>query len=1016
MNLWLWELNVLSRVHGRDNGVYVVLFCKDAGGASVSVVIDDWRPWIRVLNTFSQSPIRSMINTRALYLIDEIKDEEPIRKLYGWEPDENLNSKRYPAAKLYFTNLFAAKKIEDLLTPLKACDVLQKPKTRFLNDIGLAPCSWFQLDECIETSTPITRSSREYHVSFKQIKAFDCDDIPRLTIASFDCEMSSIDGQFPNPYRGDTVFCISTTFATYPESKTENVSLYLGKASNASCFDNFKDLAEAWSELIRTRDPDIITGWNIDGFDLDFFANQYENLFKEPLLRCDEATFQKVTDAPPLWELIKRLNSSQRQGLPAKFRCAQEESLVEMDEEDETSNLNPKDFHDVRSQVYRLLNCKEPKIVNPTEFTAPAVQGPKHAMFLSRFIHECCHLETKFMNTAAKGDNIMFKIAMAGRVVVDMMRIIKDDLKPSSNSLRYAAETWLKDSDKLDLTTDELFRIYNEKDEKGAVEVVKYCERDAEIPVRLMLKLQYLTSWIGLSKVTHLNPESIVNGGQQQRVFSLLSSRVLNTHAINIEPSGWPNTPEYVGATVIEPDAGFFTTPISTLDFASLYPSIIGSNNLCFSTLVTDRSLLPKLMHEGRPLFQDFAIEHPLNNETVTRRYAFVTHVPSVLADALISLLSERKAVKKQMEKTEDPFLKEIFNKRQAALKVVCNSVYGFTGVDVDKGLLSCKPIAAVTTLIGRRLIGMSKKFVENEFKGSRVVYGDTDSIMINWNVTTLEEAFYLGEDASKKTTSYLRKFLINEQSSLKAGGRDVESMVSIVKLEHEKEYWPYLLLKKKNYAGRKWTPKSIDPLVMKDEIDMKGIQAVRRDTVPFVADLSRTILDALLIERSEESALKLLRSTLKDVSLGKLPIEKYIISKSLSASYKGENIPHVLAWNKMKLRNEPDVPSVGGRMPFVYTSGKAPLASRAEHPNFASKSNLQLDTAYYIQASKNSIMKLLQFSADETLDEIFRDALNLANSRNTVSLIDFEETHVPTPPKNKKRARVTKTLGLDEF
>jgi DNA polymerase elongation subunit (family B) len=1011
MDLWLWELNVLSRVHGRDNGVYVVLFCKDADGQNVSVVIDDWRPWIRVLNTLNLAPARTMINPRASYLIDEIKDEEPIRKLYGWEPDENLESKKYPAAKLFFNNLFSAKKIEELLSPLTVCDVLQKPKTRFLNDVNLSPCSWFKIDDCIETSTPITRA-KEYHVSFRQIRPFACETIPRLLIASFDCEMSSIDGQFPSPYRGDTIFCISTTFASYPESKMENISLFLGSASNAQCFDNFRDLAEAWSQLIRDRDPDIITGWNIDGFDLDFFANQYENLFKEPLLRCDEATFQKATDAPSLWELIKRLTPQERAVLPPKFRY--EDVLIEIDEDDVPSLLSPKDFHDVRAQVYRLLNMNEPALVNPSPFLEPAMAPPKTAMFLSRFAHECCHLETKFMNTAAKGDNIMFKIAMAGRVVVDMMRVIKDDLKPPSNSLRYAAETWLKDSDKLDLSTDEMFRIFRDKDAQGANKVVEYCERDAEIPVRLLLKLQYLTSWIGLSKVTHLNPESIVNGGQQQRVFSLLSSRVLKTHAVNVEPSGWPQTPEYVGATVIEPDAGFFTTPISTLDFASLYPSIIGSNNLCFSTLVTDRSLLPRLVHNGRPLYQDFTIEHPMNGETITRQYAFVTHIQSVLADALISLLSERKAVKKEMEKTDDLFLKEILNKRQAALKVVCNSVYGFTGVDVNKGLLSCKPIAAVTTLIGRKLIGMSKAFVEKEFEGSRVVYGDTDSIMINWNVESLEEAFLLGEDASKKTTSYLRDFLIREQSSL--GGRDVGAMVSIVKLEHEKEYWPYLLLKKKNYAGRKWTPKSLNPLVMKDEIDMKGIQAVRRDTVPFVADLSKAILDALLIERSEESALKLLRSTLKDVSLGKLPIEKYIISKSLSASYKGENIPHVLAWNKMKLRNEPDVPSIGGRMPFVYTDGKAALASRAEHPAFATKSQLKLDTPYYIQASKNSIMKLLQFSADETLDEIFRDALNLANSRNTISLIDFEETHVPTPPKNKKRPRVTKTQGLDEF
>jgi hypothetical protein len=90
MDLFIWELNVLSKLPGRENGVYVVLFCKNAAGEAVTVIVDDWRPWIRVLNTKSATPARALLNPSSLYLIDEIKDEEPIRKLYGWEPDAKL--------------------------------------------------------------------------------------------------------------------------------------------------------------------------------------------------------------------------------------------------------------------------------------------------------------------------------------------------------------------------------------------------------------------------------------------------------------------------------------------------------------------------------------------------------------------------------------------------------------------------------------------------------------------------------------------------------------------------------------------------------------------------------------------------------------------------------------------------------------------------------------------------------------------------------------------------------------
>lgn len=44
---------------------------------------------------------------------------------------------------------------------------------------------------------------------------------------------------------------------------------------------------------------------------------------------------------------------------------------------------------------------------------------------------------------------------------------------------------------------------------------------------------------------------------------------------------------QYEGATVIEPKKGYYDLPIATLDFASLYPSVMMAHNLCYTTLVT---------------------------------------------------------------------------------------------------------------------------------------------------------------------------------------------------------------------------------------------------------------------------------------------------------------------------------------------------------------------------------------------------------------------------------------------
>jgi DNA polymerase delta subunit 1 len=47
---------------------------------------------------------------------------------------------------------------------------------------------------------------------------------------------------------------------------------------------------------------------------------------------------------------------------------------------------------------------------------------------------------------------------------------------------------------------------------------------------------------------------------------------------------------QYEGATVIDPLRGYYNVPIATLDFTSLYPSIMQAHNLCYTTLLTSQT------------------------------------------------------------------------------------------------------------------------------------------------------------------------------------------------------------------------------------------------------------------------------------------------------------------------------------------------------------------------------------------------------------------------------------------
>lgn len=114
---------------------------------------------------------------------------------------------------------------------------------------------------------------------------------------------------------------------------------------------------------------------------------------------------------------------------------------------------------------------------------------------------------------------------------------------------------------------------------------------------------------------------------------------------------------------------------------------------------------------------------------------------------------------------------------------------------------------------------------IENGYKNdAMVIYGDTDSVMVKFGVKSIAEAMELGREAAEYVTSKFMK---------------------PIKLEFEKVYFPYLLINKKRYAGLYFTKPD-----KHDKMDCKGLETVRRDNCPLVANMMNNCLQILLIER----------------------------------------------------------------------------------------------------------------------------------------------------------------------
>ena len=121
---------------------------------------------------------------------------------------------------------------------------------------------------------------------------------------------------------------------------------------------------------------------------------------------------------------------------------------------------------------------------------------------------------------------------------------------------------------------------------------------------------------------------------------------------------------------VIEPTRGFFKEPVATLDFASLYPSVMQAHNICYSTLIPHHLL----KFHGAETY----IKTP-NGDCFVKPEIRRGILPMILEE----LIAARKQARLELAQSTDPFERAVLDSRQMALKVSANSVYGFTGAQI---------------------------------------------------------------------------------------------------------------------------------------------------------------------------------------------------------------------------------------------------------------------------------------------------------------------------------------------
>lgn len=542
------------------------------------------------------------------------------------------------------------------------------------------------------------------------------------------------------------------------------------------------------------------------------------------------------------------------------------------------------------------------------------------------------------------------EVTIEGRVQFDLLQVMQRDYKLSSYSLNSVSSHFLNEQ-KEDVHHSIISDLQNGNSETRR-RLAVYCLKDAYLPQRLLDKLMFIYNYVEMARVTGVPISFLLSRGQSIKVLSQLlrKAKQKNMAIPNVKQAG-SEQGTYEGATVLEARAGFYEKPIATLDFASLYPSIMMAYNLCYCTLVTPE--------DARKL----NLPPECVNKTPSGEIFVKSNLQKgILPEILEELLTARKRAKADLKQAKDPLEKAVLDGRQLALKISANSVYGFTGATI--GQLPCLEISSSVTSYGRQMIEHTKKLVEEKFTvlggyehTAEVIYGDTDSVMVQFGVPSVEEAMNLGREAADYISG---------------------TFIKPIKLEFEKVYYPYLLISKKRYAGLYWTnPNKFD------KMDTKGIETVRRDNCLLVKNLVTECLNKILIDRDIPGAVQYVKNTISDLLMNRMDLSLLVITKGLTKTGDDYEVKaaHVELAERMRKRDAATAPTVGDRVPYVIIKAAkgAKAYEKSEDPIYVLENNIPIDPHYYLE---NQISKPLLRIFEPILKNASKELLHGSHTR----------------------------------
>ncbi len=815
-------------------------------------------------------------------------------------------------------------------------------------------------------------------------------------------ELTNALTKFYPELEGDIVTFIGLSFINYSEKKPyKKILIVKGGCKVPEKYEDWmkdnnveiiekkteKGVLLEFTKVIQTENPHIITGYNITGFDFEFMFKRSQEIgctreFLKLSRNIDEVCINKDwrTGEEDI-ETNKIVLASGEYNLKFIKMCGR--IIIDMCiifRREFTLSSNKLDYTSSYFISDSIKNIEIDEVENTTTIFSKNLTGLTIGSYIK--------FEEIGYSTGNYKKGKKFE-------VIDM------DLKNASFTINSVEELDLKKFKfnwglaKDDVSPQEIFQLSNGSD-YDRFTVGKYCIGDCDNVIWLLLKIDVITDKVEMSNLCDVPLSFLLLRGQGIKLQSYVSKKCGEKNTLMPVIEKELNDDGYEGAHVFTPKTGLYLEdPVACVDYSSLYPSSMISENLSHDSKVWTKEydLSDNLLNStGEQDKDDNYIYDNLSEykyvdvkydtykyvRTTAKsaakkkvvgykicRFAQFPEGKAIMPAILEELLAARKATKKLMAKEEDPFKKNIYDKRQLSIKVTANSLYGQCGAKTSA--FYERDVAASCTAIGRKLLFYAKDVIEGCYNNIEImvsdgeivktkaecVYGDTDSCFFKFNL----------QDKDGKRIINKQALIYTIELAKQAGELATKFLKKPHDLEYEKTFWPFNLLSKKRYDGMLYEE---DP--EKCKLKSMGNVLKRRDNAPIVKDIYGGVVGILMKDKSLPKAIKFVNESIQNMIDEKYPIEKLLVTKSLRGYYKNpKQIAHKVLAERIGMRDAGNKPGSGDRMNYAYIkteNKKALQGEKIETPDFIKSNNLKLDYSHYIS---NQIMKpLLQLFALE--------------------------------------------------